>query len=473
MLQKFVAALLAAALALPATAQMLAPTQPQAPASNDGSVDRIVAVVEEDVILQSELDRAIGNIVAQFGGRSAELPPRDVLERQVLERLILIRLQLSRAESTGIRVSDTELDQAVSRLAQQNKATVEQLRETLERDGFTWEEFRRTMREELIVNRMRQRFVQSRINVTDTEVDIMLASDSLKRGEVRLSHILVAVPDGASPEQIQQAREKVETVRRELDGGLDFASAAIRYSDGQQALEGGDLGWRRFDEVPSAFADLVVGMQVGEVSQPLRGPSGFHILKLVEQREQTQDIVREYHARHILIRNSELVTSEEALETVRNIRKRIQDGEDFAKLAKEFSEDKTTSNQGGDMGWFPLEQYGTRVSQVLESLSDGQLSEPFQTEVGWHIMERIETREQDRTEETKREQARETIRNRKAEEEYDAFLRQLRAESYVENRLTGTETAIDIAPTKEEIEEIEKKRDKADDGQRAVDRKDL
>jgi peptidyl-prolyl cis-trans isomerase SurA len=413
----------------PARAQMLA----------SDPVDKIVAVVEEDVILQSELDRAVQNVVAQFGSRG-DLPPRDVVERQVLERLILIRLQLQRAESTGIRVSDTELDQAVMRLAQQNNATLDQLRATLERDGFSYDEFRRTMREELMVQRLRQRFVQSRVAVTDTEVDILLASDSLKRGEVRLSHILVGVPENASPEQIQAAREKAEGIRREIDGGADFSALAIRYSDGQQALEGGDLGWRRFNEVPQVFADLVAGLEKGQVTQALRGPSGFHILKLVDERTDAKELVREFNSRHILIKTSELVSSDEALASVRNLRSRIEAGEDFAALAKEFSEDNTSKQAGGDMGWYELGAYGTRVAQVTESLADGELSEPFQTEIGWHIMQRLGSREQDKTEQVARDQARTMLRNRKAEEEYDTFLRQLKNESYVENRLTDSAT---------------------------------
>jgi peptidyl-prolyl cis-trans isomerase SurA len=419
-------------------------------------VDRIVAVVEEDVILQSELDRAVQNVLAQYGGRG-DLPARDVVERQVLERLILIRLQLQRAESTGIRVSDAELDQAVMRLAQQNNATLDQLRATLERDGFSYDEFRRTMRDELMVQRLRQRFVQSRVVVTDTEVDILLASDSLKRGEVRLAHILVGVPEQASPQQIQAAREKAETVRREIDGGLDFSAAAIRYSDGQQALEGGDLGWRRFNEVPQVFADLVAGLEKGQVTQPLRGPSGFHILKLVDERTDAKELVREFHSRHILIRTSELVSSDEALASVRNLRDRIQAGEDFATLAKEFSEDNTSKQAGGDMGWYELGAFGTRVAEVTESLADGELSEPFQTEIGWHILQRLGSREQDKTEQLAREQARNMLRNRKAEEEYDTFLRQLKNESYVENRLTdsatptpGDDAASDAVPAVDE-----------------------
>ena len=410
-------------------------------------VDRIVAVVDEDVILQSELDRAVGNILAQYAGRAGQLPSRDVIERQVLERLISIRLQLARAEQTGIRVSDMELDQSVMRLAQQNNVSLDQLRASLERDGFSYTEFRDTMRDELVVQRLRQRFVQSRVNVTDTEVDILLASESLKRGEVRLSHILVGVPDGASAAQIQAAREKAEMVKKELDGGLDFASAAIRFSDGQQALEGGDLGWRKFNEVPNAFADQIAGMQPGEVTQPMRGPSGFHILKLVDLREPQQELVREYNARHILIKTSELVSANDALDTVRDIRRRIEGGDDFAEMAKEFSEDTATANLGGDMGWFEIGAYGTRVEQVLNGLADGQLSEPFQTEVGWHLMQRLATREADVTDERRRDQAREIVRNRKAEEEYDLFLRQLRGEAYIENRLTDKAESTDDSTT--------------------------
>jgi peptidyl-prolyl cis-trans isomerase SurA len=429
MRQLFLAALLGLAMLGPARAQMLA----------GETLDQVIAVVDEDVILRSELDRAVTNILAQYAGRNAQLPPRDVLEKQVLERLIFIRLQVQRADSTGIKVSDTELDQAVMRLAQENNATVDQLRASLERDGFSYDDFRRTMREELQVQRLRQRFVQSRVQVTETEVDILLASGGLKRGEVRLSHILVGVPDGASPAQIQAAKEKAQQVRAEIDAGLDFSAAAIRYSEGQQALEGGDLGWRRYDEVPNVFIELVASLQKGEVTQPMRGPSGFHIIKMSDTREASAEIVREYNARHVLVRSSELVSSDDALASVSNIRQRIQAGEDFGALAKEFSEDTTSANLGGDMGWFEIGAYGTRVAQVLEGLSDGQLSEPFQTEVGWHVMERLGSRETDRTDDVVREQARQTIRNRKSEEEYDAYLRQLRGESFVEIRLGGAD----------------------------------
>jgi peptidyl-prolyl cis-trans isomerase SurA len=404
-------------------------------------LDKVIAVVEDDVILKSELDRALSNIMTQYQGRGTQLPPRDILERQVLERLVMIRLQIARASGTGIRVSDAEVDQAIANMARQNNMDVNTLRASIARDGYGYDEFRNTMRDELTVQRLRQRFVQSRVQVTDTEVDLLLQGGGLKRGEVHLAHILVGVPDGAKPEQLTAARDKADKVRKEIEGGLDFAAAAIRYSEGQQALEGGDLGWRRFDEVPSLFADVIATMKPGDVTQPMRGPSGFHMLKLVEQRENAKQVVSEYHARHIMVKTSEVVSSEEALNSIKNLEKRIRAGDDFEKLAKQFSEDKATGTLGGDMGWFQIGAYGTRVEQVLPTLKDGELSSPFQTEGGWHIMQRLGVHEVDKTAELEREQAREAIRNRKAEEEYDNFLRQMRSEAWVENRLTGKSTA--------------------------------
>jgi len=405
-------------------------------------LDRIVAVAEDDVILQSELDRAVASVLAQYQKNPQQLPPRDVLERQVLESLIMLRLQVARAKDTGIRISDADVDQAAQRVAANNKMELSQLRASLARDGMSYDDFRKSLREQLTVQHMQQRVVQGQANVSDAEVDILLASNSLKSGEVHLQHILVATPNGADAAQIQSAHDKAEKVKKEIDGGMDFTAAAIRYSSGQDALQGGDLGWRRYDEVPEAFAELVEGMQPGQVSQPLRGPSGFHIVKLIDRRADGKQVVTEFHARHILIKTGDLVSSDEALKTATDIHHRIVDGhEDFAAVAKHDSQDATTAGGGGDMGWFPVEQYGTRVAEVVSSLKDGEISAPFQTDVGWHVLQRLGTRQQDRTAETKREQAREIIRNRKAEEQYENFLRQLRSESYVEIRLPGAESA--------------------------------
>ena len=399
-------------------------------------LDRIVAVAEDDVILQSELDRAVANVLAQYRANPQQLPPRNVLNRQVLESLVMLRLQVQRAQSTGIRVSDADVDQSIQRVAESNKMDLPQLRASLEHEGLSYDDFRKTLREQLLVQRLQQRVVQSQVNVSDSEIDILLASNSLKGGQVHLQHILISLPDGADAQQIQAAREKADSVKKEIDGGMDFTAAAIRYSNAQDALQGGDLGWRRYDEVPEAFANLVEGMQPGQVSQALRGPSGFHIVKLVDKRADGKQVVTEYHARHILIKVGELTGSDEAQKTIADIRHRIVDGhEDFAKLAKQDSQDATTASAGGDMGWFPIDKYGSRVANVLTTLKDDELSQPFQTDVGWHIMQRLGTRQQDRTDDMKREQARDVIRNRKAEGEYENFLRQLRSEAYVEIRL--------------------------------------
>jgi len=400
-------------------------------------LDRIAAVVEDDVILRSDLDSAIANVLAQYANNPQKLPPRDVLETQVLERLVMLRLQVQRASTTGIRVSDAETEQAMQRVADSNKATLAQMRSSLEAQGLSFDEFRKTLREQLMVQKLQQRIVQSRVNVTDAEVDTLIASGGGHKGELHIANILISVPDGASPEAVQIARDKAEKVRKEIDGGMDFSAAAIRYSDGQNALEGGDLGWRRHDEVPEAFVDLVQNLSPGEITRPVRGPSGFHILKLVDKREQGKQVVAEYHARHIMIKTSEVITSDEAQKMVRAARKRIVDGEDFGKVAKEVSQDGSSANQGGEMGWFQAEQYGPVVAKIVVGLKDEQLSEPFQTDLGWHILQRLGERSTDRTSDMAREQARDTLRNRKAEDEYETFLRQLRAESFVDIRLPG------------------------------------
>ena len=424
-------------LALAFALAVVAPMSVRAQALPSDSLDKIIAVVDEDVILQSELDRAYASITAQYRSRGGELPPEDVVRKQVLERLITLQLQISRATQTGIVVADTEVDDAVDRIAQQNKLTVPQLRESLVRDGFSYEEFRKTLRDELQVQRLRSRFVQSRVTVTDTEVDIFLSSDVVKAGEVRLSHIVLSLPESASPEQVETVRAKVEKVRAEIDAGLAFSAAAIRYSEGQQALDGGDLGWRRYDQIPSAFTDLVANMKKGDVSQPVRGPNGFHMIHVADTRESSSVVVTEFKASHLVVKPTELLSEVKARERIDALLKRIRDGADFAELAKTYSDDNTTANLGGDLGWFQAGEYGGGIDNALKDLKDGELSEPFRTDLGWHIVKRIGVREKDRTEETRRAQARETLVNRKAEEEYDNFIRQMRAEAYIENRFAG------------------------------------
>lgn len=426
-----------------AHAQFLNPpsAQEQQPTGDPNAINRIVAVVDEDVVLQSELDRAVNQVLAQYQRSPQQLPPRPILERQVLDRLILTKLQVAKAEQTGVRIGDADIDQAVGSIARQNKMDVDQLRAAIARDGLSYDEFRRNLRDELVTQRLRQRVAQSAL-ASDAEVDIMLASSGLKTGEVRLGHILVAVPDGASAEQIQAAREKAEKVKADIDGGLDFNAAAIRSSDAQNNLEGGDLGWRRYDQIPEMFAELVQGMSVGQVSPAMRGPAGFHVIKLIDKREQSKQVVTEFHAQHIMIRVTELVSADDAEKKAADLRKRVVDnGEDFASLAKANSQDTTSANNGGDMGWFPIDTYGQQVAEVVSRLKDGEVSEPFRSNVGWHVIKRLGMREQDRTDEARRLQAREAIQQRKSDEDFENLLRQLRSEAYVEYRLAGYDTS--------------------------------
>jgi peptidyl-prolyl cis-trans isomerase SurA len=404
-------------------------------------IDSIVALVDEDIILRSELDLAVAGIVERIRASGDAMPPMHLLESQVLERLIIRELQVQRALMTGIRVSDADVDQALVNLAQQNGITVQQMRQVIEADGEDFAEFRRNIGEELMTERLRQRIVGSMDPITDTEVDILLASEDLGGGEYNVSHIMISLPDGSTPQQIAQAQEKADDIYQRLTNGLDFASAAISYSDSQEALEGGLVGWRDLNSVPAFFADAMRDLNPGEFTQPIRSPVGFHIVKVSEYRDQRQVVIKEYNARHIMIEVNELVTPRQAMDEITDIKQLLADGADFAELAKERSDDTSSANLGGDMGWFPPDAFGERVYQTLIALQPGQVSEPFQTQGGWHVLELLDIRERDRTEEAIRAEAREKITMRKAEEEIDKVLRGFRDEAYVEIRLAGNTNA--------------------------------
>ena len=403
-------------------------------------IDSIIALVDEDVILRSELDLAIRGIVDRIQDSGEAMPPMDLLENQVLERLIIRELQVQKALQTGIRISDTDIDQALVNLAQQNSITVQQLRQVIEEDGEDFAEFRQNIGEELLTDRLQQRIVNSMDPITDTEVDILLASEDLTGGEYNISHIMVALPDGATPQQIREGQAKIDDVYQRLMDGLDFASAAISYSDSEEALEGGTVGWRDLNSVPTFFADAIRELGPGETTNPIRSPRGFHILKVTDYREQRQVVIEEYHARHIMIEANELISPRAAMDKIAQIKEKLNNNEDFAELAKENSDDPTSANLGGDMGWFPPQAYGERVYQTLIAMQEGETSEPFQTAGGWHIMELLGKREIDRTEEAIRAEARDKIRQRKAEQEVRKVLRQFRDEAFVEIRLPGRES---------------------------------
>ncbi len=398
-------------------------------------LDRIVALVEEDVILKSELDQAIDLIERQAQARGDRLPPRSVIEEQVLERLVLTRLEVLRAEATGIRASDADVDQALEQVAQQNRMSVGQLRSAIESDGIDFREFRRDVREELLTSRLRQRVVNSMEDITETEVDILLASDRFGGEEYLLSQIVISVPETATSSEVAEARERADEVRRRLDEGLDFSSAALTFSQSPDALEGGDVGWRSLNAMPPLFADAVEATPVGSYTETLRTPGGFLILYVRDRRDEAEIIVREYRARHLMIQHSELVTPEQARQRLFGLNQRIRDGESFADLAREYSSDETTANIGGLMNWFQSGDYGPLFQDVIDGLAPGEVSDPFQTASGWHLLKLENTREADRTTEALRAEARNMLFRQKADDEIERFLRQLRDESFVDIRL--------------------------------------
>jgi len=450
LLPAFLASMLVVASALPPTAS--------AQAAAGQPLDRIAAIVDEDVILQSELDRAIANVRGQYAGKENQLPPADVLQRQVLERLVLVKLQVARADGSGIHVSDDELNRAIASIAQQNGTNVDGLRQKLAADGMSYGDFRRSVREEITVQRLRQSFAQSRISVSEGEVDAALAQQNTNGAQYHLAHILVGLPDGANASQIATGQQKIDGVKALIDKGeLDFSAAAVRYSDSPNALEGGDLGWRSLDEIPNAFAQMIKDMQPGQVVGPLRGPSGFQLLKLVEVRKggsnAQANMVTEYHARHILVRINDSQSDAQAKAKIETLRARIEGGADFQATAKESSEDANSRGQGGDLGWFPADAFGPDFGSQVTTLSDGGISQPFRTEAGWHIVQLVGRRETDMGNENQRAQVRETIGRRKLEEEYNRFLQEMRGEAYVSFR-TGdrADENATAAPTAQQAE---------------------
>jgi peptidyl-prolyl cis-trans isomerase SurA len=428
MKQSLASLLLALAIMLPAHAQLLAPA-----AAANQPLDRIVAVVNDDVILQSELNDAVASVQQQYAAHTEQLPPMNVLQQQVLNRLVLMRLQIQKAQDQGIHVSDADVDQAIQGVAEQNKLSPEQLRAEVERSGASFASFRGQLADQITVQRLHQSVVQDSVSVTDSEIDNLLSSPTYKAGEVHLAHIQISIPGGADAAAIQASQAKAEQALASIHGGMDFNAAAIRYSDAPDALDGGDLGWRRLDEIPPAFADTIASMKPGDVSPALRGPTGFHILKLVDQRQSSRKMVTELHARQILIKPSELLTPAQAEQKAQDLYHRIVDKhEDFATLAKENSKDDTSANLGGDMGWFPQQAWGQAIATQLGQLKDNEVSQPFQSAAGWHILQRLGERQSDQTTQIERDQARQAIGTRKSEQAYDDYLRDLRSNAYVD-----------------------------------------
>ena len=404
----------------------------------DVELDRIVAVVESDIIMQSELETKLRTVVAQMEQQGVQLPPSNVLETQILERMILMKIQLQKAEETGIRVDDETLNSTISNIAAGNNVSLSQFKEILEKDGFNYEQFRESIREEIVISRLRQRQVDNRISITTKEIDNALTNLEFQgktETEYRLQHILISLPEAPTPDEEEQARLVATKVVEDLKTGLDFTTMATTVSDGQRALEGGDLGWRKKNEIPTIFSVQVATMEKGDISDPIKSSSGFHIVKLADVRSSEKQIITQTLARHILIKVNELTTADDAFVKLEQLKTRIEGGDDFAKLAKANSDDKLSAAQGGDLGWSSPGRLVPQFEEVMNQLEPGEISQPFETQFGWHILEVLERREFDDTENAKREKASEIIRRRKSEEAHQNWLRHLRDEAYVEYRL--------------------------------------
>ncbi|MFU8838555.1 MAG: peptidylprolyl isomerase SurA [Thiohalomonadaceae bacterium] len=401
-------------------------------------INSIVAVVDNDIITRSELNQRVQTVLQQIRQQGAQQPPRELLERQVLERMIVEKLQLAQAREVGLQIDDEQLNAIIANIAGENNMSLTELRQTLAADGVPFAFFREQIRNEVLISRVRSNQVESRVDVSPTEVDTFLDAQQRQQGEsseYRLRHILVSLPSNASPEQLAEARARAEDLHRQLREGADFTNLAIAYSDGQQALEGGDLGWRRAGQLPTLFAEVVMAMQVGQVSEPIRSSNGFHLLLLADKRGEARHMVRQANARHILIRVSELVSDAQAQQRLERLRERLLSGASFAELARANSEDPGSAANGGELGWADPEIYVPEFRNTLRNLEDGEISQVFRSQFGWHIMQLQGWREHDGTDEARRNQAFQALRERKTEEAMQNWLRNLRDEAYVEYRL--------------------------------------
>jgi peptidyl-prolyl cis-trans isomerase SurA len=401
-------------------------------------VDRIVAVVNSEVITSREVAERMKAVTQQLSQQGTPLPPPDVLQKQVLERMIMDRLQIQLAKETALRVDDLQLDRTVARVAESNKMSLTEFRHTLERDGIQFDKFREEIRNEIMLSRLREREVDNRIVVTDNEIDYFLSQQGASQAtasEYNLAHILLRLPDQASPEQVDKQRARAEQVVLQLREGADFAKLAVSYSDAPDALQGGAMGWRPRDRLPELFAHALNGMKPGEVSGIIRSPAGFHVIKLVDRRGGgAPALVEQTHARHILVKTSEIVSEADARRKLNNLRERIVNGADFGELAK-FNSDDASSIKGGDLGWIYPGDTVPEFERVMNNLKVEELSEPFVTSFGWHLMQVLERRQADVSGERKRQEARLILRERKADEAYQEWLRQLRDRAFVEYRL--------------------------------------
>ena len=402
------------------------------------SLDRVVAIVNDEAVTQYELDEAKRLVMEQLKQQKVAQPPQDVLDKQVLERLVTERALLQYAKESGIKVEDNMVERTIQRIAEDNKLTVEALRQLLAKDNVPYAKYRDDVRSEIIMRRLQEREVDSRITVSDAEVENYLATIKAQSGgeaEYRLAHILVLVPEQANPAQIEAKRKRAEEALKSIKDGADFAQVAAGFSDASDALQGGNLGWRPGARLPTVFTDVVRNMQVGEVSPVLRSAAGFHIVKLLDRRSKDQpSVVDQTHARHILVRVNETTSEADAKAKIDRLKDRLDSGAKFDDLAKLNSEDPSSA-KGGDLGWVSPGDLVPPFEEAMNKLPLNQVSAPVRTQFGWHLIEVLERRKQDITADRERQQAQQAIRARKSDEAFQDWVRQTRDRAYVEVRL--------------------------------------
>ena len=401
-------------------------------------LDRVVAIVNDDAITQYELDDAKRVVLETLKKQKVAVPSSDVLDKQVLERLITERTILQYAKDNGIKVDDAQVERTIQRIAEDNKMSVDDLRKALARDNIPYSRYREDIRNEIIVQRVREREVDSQVTVSDAEVAAYLATLKTQSGgeaEYHIAHILVLVPEQANPDQIEARRRRAEEALRSLKSGGEFSQVAATFSDAGDALQGGNLGWRSGARLPTIFVEAVRNMKVGDVSPVLRSAAGFHILKLLDKRSRNEPaVVNQTHARHILIRVNEITSESDAKVKIERLKDRLDSGAKFEDIAKLYSED-ATSAKGGDLGWLNPGDVVAAFEQAMDRLPLKQVSAPVRTSFGWHLIEVLERRKQDVTADRERVQAQLAIRQRKSDEAFDDWVRQTRDRAYVEVRL--------------------------------------
>jgi peptidyl-prolyl cis-trans isomerase SurA len=407
--------------------------------SNTGALlDRIVAVVNEGIILKSQMDDKVRVITSQLREQGNPLPPPEAIEQQVLEQLIVQEVQLQRARRLGIRVSDQMLNGTLQRIAERNGLTLTQLPAALQAQGIDYARYREDVRNDMVLDGLLQRDVIAQISVSEREIERFLERQASSAGDqidYDLSHILVAINPSAPAEEVATAELRVKDIERQLQDGADFAELAVTLSDGQNALQGGKLGWRKGAQLPAVFFDVVRDMKPGEISPPIRSPSGFHILRLDDVRGSERVVQLQHHTQHILLRPDEILDDSAVKSKLSRIRDRIvENGEDFSDVARLESDDPGSAPTGGDLGWNAPGTFVPAFEEVVASLQPGEISEPFRTEFGWHIVLLVDRQERDTTDEVRRMRAIDAIRAGKREQETEIWLRQLRDEAYVEVR---------------------------------------